>query len=89
MDKWTYLYNRNIIDETKDTFGSKVDSNVGEAIDAGRSGDGISGHANETLDRSSEMGNAGAQRKSDSITDQGFKVGGKADLHNLAQSKQP
>lgn len=79
---------RNILDETKDTFGSVVDRNVGESIDAGKRQAGLSAHAKDVLNQmSSGTGDMGI--KGNEAMGEGFKVGEKADLHALAQSKQP
>ena len=84
---WTRLINRyrNIIDETKDTHGTKVDRDVGESIDAGKGQGGISDRAKDLLNKA--PGAIG--HKAEEAGQAGFKVGEEADLHHLAQSKQP
>lgn len=81
---------RNIIDETKETFGRTVDANIGDSIDAGNTKGGTSSRVDDILDQPGKgSGNTAAQRKASAVDEKGFKVGEEADFHNLAQSKQP
>ncbi|KAM6512018.1 hypothetical protein FALCPG4_017005 [Fusarium falciforme] len=82
---------QNIIDETKDTYGpTTVDASIGYMIDAG---DGDAGLSNRLNDMSNQpkvkQGSAGTERKAATLDKRGFKVGEKADLHDLARQKQP
>ncbi|KAM0426126.1 hypothetical protein ACHAPT_008757 [Fusarium lateritium] len=82
---------QNIIDETKDTYGpTTVDASIGYMIDAGDGQAGLSNRLGEMSDKpKGEGANAGAERKAATLDKRGFKVGEKADLHDLAQKKQP
>ncbi|KAF5022164.1 hypothetical protein F66182_5751 [Fusarium sp. NRRL 66182] len=85
-------HERNMIDETKDTSGGKVDANIGASIDAATSGGGISSRVDDVLNqpgRARGRGSTGAECKASAVDEKGFKVGEEADLHHLAQSKQP
>ncbi|RSL67555.1 hypothetical protein CEP53_002951 [Fusarium sp. AF-6] len=82
---------QNIIDETKDTCGpTTVDASIGYMIDAG---DGEAALSNRLEDMANQPkvkgGSAGTERKAATLDKRGFKVGEKADLHDLAQQKQP
>lgn len=83
---------RNIIDETKDTFGSSsVDRNIGESIDAGKRQDGLPNRVNDILNREPgdplHEGRGGWKAESRGV--EGFKVGEDTDDHDLAARKQP
>ncbi|CEI61663.1 unnamed protein product [Fusarium venenatum] len=80
----------NIIDETKETSGRIVDANIGESIDAANSKRGTSDRVDDILNQpNAAKGSLGAQKKTATLGEKGFKVGQEADLHDLAQSKQP
>ncbi|KAF4456351.1 hypothetical protein F53441_1510 [Fusarium austroafricanum] len=83
---------QNLIDETKDTGGRVVDANLGDSIDAAKAERGLSSRVDDILNQlgsGTGNGNTGAQRKASAVDEKGFKVGEEADLHRLAQSKQP
>ncbi|KAH6993123.1 hypothetical protein EDB82DRAFT_167508 [Fusarium venenatum] len=86
---WTSTV-KNIIDETKETSGRIVDANIGESIDAANSKRGTSDRVDDILNQpNAAKGSLGAQKKTATLGEKGFKVGQEADLHDLAQSKQP
>ncbi|KAI6778904.1 uncharacterized protein J7T54_003840 [Emericellopsis cladophorae] len=82
---------QNIIDETNNTTtGITVDRNLGQAIDASKGQDGLTQRVDDLLNTpASKSGNVPAENKAQGKTEEGFRVGERADLHDLAQSKQP
>lgn len=69
-----------------------ADRNVGETIDAAKSKGGNPSRVDDILNKTSASGSGGAaggESKSASITERGFRVGEEADMHDLANSKQP
>ncbi|KAI9150289.1 hypothetical protein HJFPF1_10048 [Paramyrothecium foliicola] len=86
LDSNQHGASQNIIDETNDTSGTVVDANIGETIDAGKAGGGLSAHAREALNKDSTSSGA---TKGAATTQRGLKIGEETDLHDAAQSKQP